>query len=484
VVDPARLRSSFDRVARHGDEVPLFFYSALFLTHPQTRRLFPPSMATQRDRLVGALGTIVSRVDDLDSLVPFVQQLGRDHRKFGVIADHYPAVGQALLATLEHFLGDEWTPELAKEWTQAYQVVSGVMFEAAEAEAGTSPPWWEAEVIAHERRAADLAVITVRTQGRLTYLPGQSLSVQTAQRPRMWRFYSPANAVRPDGLIEFHVRAADGGWVSSALVHSVGVGDVLLLGPPVGELTLDRESRRDLLLLAGGTGLAPLRAMVDDMAREIGWARRVHLVHAGRREQDLYDLATLQRVAAATNWLTVVPVAELGPTRSARIGTAADVALQLGRWHDHDIYICGSDAMVAYSRDLLARAGVEPARVRHESFGYRDTSVDALPPEEDVDAAAADVAEGHRPPVHPAAAEGGAATDGGAGWAAGVPLTEADGVRAHAGHPAPGHGPAGHGPAGHGPAGHGPAWAEQSGGYATGVASTPPPGSTGYGGER
>ena len=58
--------------------------------------------------------------------------------------------------------------------------------------------------------------------------------MQCPQRPRLWRYYSPANAAREDHLIEFHVRAVDGGWVSSAPVHSSGVGDVLLLGPAVG----------------------------------------------------------------------------------------------------------------------------------------------------------------------------------------------------------------------------------------------------------
>ena len=76
--------------------------------------MFPVSMANQRDKLVAALGQVISRVDDLDSVVPVLQQLGRDHRKFAVVRDHYPAVGQALLATLEHFSGSDWTPDVAR----------------------------------------------------------------------------------------------------------------------------------------------------------------------------------------------------------------------------------------------------------------------------------------------------------------------------------------------------------------------------------
>ena len=62
--------------------------------------MFPPSMAAQRDRLVAALGAVVANVDNLDAAVPFLQGLGRDHRKFAVEPGHYPAVGASLLALL------------------------------------------------------------------------------------------------------------------------------------------------------------------------------------------------------------------------------------------------------------------------------------------------------------------------------------------------------------------------------------------------
>lgn len=104
-VDVGRLRETWARVAAHGDQVPSYFYGHLFLTHPEVRQMFPATMAMQRDRLVGALAQIVTSVDDLDALVPFLRGLGGDHRRFAVVADHYPAVGGSLLATLEAFLG-------------------------------------------------------------------------------------------------------------------------------------------------------------------------------------------------------------------------------------------------------------------------------------------------------------------------------------------------------------------------------------------
>lgn len=108
-MDPAALKNSWALVAKSGDEVPLFFYSHLFLSHPEVREMFPVSMAAQRDKLVGALGAVVSNAAQIDEVVPFLQQLGRDHRRFSVVAEHYSAVGASLLATLQHFLGAAWT---------------------------------------------------------------------------------------------------------------------------------------------------------------------------------------------------------------------------------------------------------------------------------------------------------------------------------------------------------------------------------------
>ena len=89
-MDVARLKQSWSLVAAHGDQVPLYFYSLLFLANPETRQMFPTNMAGQRDRLVTALGHIVSNVDQVDRLVGFLQDLGADHRKFAVAPSTTP----------------------------------------------------------------------------------------------------------------------------------------------------------------------------------------------------------------------------------------------------------------------------------------------------------------------------------------------------------------------------------------------------------
>ena len=364
-MDIPAMRANFAKAAANGDEVPLYFYSHLFLSHPETRGMFPVSMAHQRDRLFSALGEVVARVDDLDALVPILQQLGRDHRKFGTLAAHYPAVGASLLATLEHF-DDEWSPELAKDWTEAYTLVAEVMIAAAD-EAAEQPAWWEADVVGHERRTIDVAVLQIRPRARYDYQAGQSLSLETDLRPRLWRYYSPANAPRPDGLMELHVKARDGGPVSSALVRRVGEGDVLRLGPPIGHLALEPGSDRDLLLVAGGVGLAPMKALIDQVARH-GPTRRVDLFAGFRTEHDAYDVAALRALEEENPWLTVTVAVSEDKISSLEHGDIGDVVLRHGPWSSREVCVAGPAPMVDDTVARLLRHGVPQQRLHSEVF--------------------------------------------------------------------------------------------------------------------
>ena len=371
-MDEMRLKESFSRVAAYGDEVPLFFYSHLFISHPEVREMFPVSMAGQRDRLLNALGRIVSDVSSHDALVPYLQGLGRDHRKFGAMAEHYPAVGASLLATLAHFSGPTWTEELAHDWTEAYTIIAQVMTESAAADENTNPPWWGATVVGLERRTLDVTVLRVAPDMPLPYIPGQSVAVECEARPRVWRFYSMANAPRADGTIDFHVRIVDGGSVSGAMARHIAVGSRLRLGPPVGTLRLDTASPRDVILGAGSTGLAPLKAMIEQAAG-LPNPPRVHLVFGARSATELYDLADLEKMATQWPWLTVTPAVSADPEYRGESGTVADVIGRRVPVTGQDAYICGSSAMVAATMGRLQSLGMPQDHIYVEDYGWSES---------------------------------------------------------------------------------------------------------------
>ncbi|ADB33807.1 Oxidoreductase FAD-binding domain protein [Kribbella flavida DSM 17836] len=372
-MDPAALKSSWDVVAKAGDEVPMFFYSHLFLSHPEVREMFPVSMAAQRDKLVGALGAVVSNAAELDKVVPFLQQLGRDHRRFSVIAEHYSAVGASLLATLQHFLGAAWTQQLAADWAEAYGLVAAVMVQAADESAEETPAWWPAEVLGVDRRTMDITIVQLRPEEPVPYQPGQSLALEIPYRPRRWRYFSPANAPRPDGSIELHIQLVPGGQVSGPAVRSLKKGDPVRLGAPVGDALLLPEDGRDLLMVAGGTGLAPLRAMLEQLDRRTVPVPRVHLFHGARMPWNLYEHAQLTRLTQRP-WFSYTPVVSDDASYPGRRGPVGSVAAEHGPWTGHTVLVCGSSPMVAHTVDELRAAGVPAADIRTETFGSSTTT--------------------------------------------------------------------------------------------------------------
>jgi NAD(P)H-flavin reductase/hemoglobin-like flavoprotein len=367
-IDTSALKENFaTAAARGGDDVALYFYSYLFLKYPETREMFPPAMTRQRDRLVGALVRIVTNVDNGAVLVPYLEDLGRDHRKFGTLTAHYPAVGEALLATLRHFSGDAWTDRLAADWAAAYGVVAAAMSGAAETAALTDPPYWDAEIVEVDRRTFDIAVLTVRTGVPVPYRAGQSLAVEPSTlRPREWRWYTPANA--PGGRdIELHARLIPGGPVSTALVRAAAPGDRLRFGPPFGRMTLDPAGQRPLLMVAGSTGLAPMKALIDQVARDGG--RRTHLYFGARSGREVYDRDAVAALDERHPWLTVITAVSDDLRWTGVQGLVGEVAAAGGEWSGHDVYVCGSPVMVEATVKQLMAVGVPEPQIRFEEFG-------------------------------------------------------------------------------------------------------------------
>ncbi|MGW1671082.1 globin domain-containing protein [Streptomyces sp. NPDC002324] len=359
--DAVLIQRTMAEVGPVADKVTSYFYALLFVQHPELRSMFPPAMDAQRDRLLKALLTAAEHIDNTPVLVDYLQNLGRGHRKYGTQADHYPAVGECLIGALSRYAKTSWNDETEAAWVRVYTTISQVMIDAAAADELRSPPWWLAEVVSHDPRTADIAVLTVRPNQPYPFLAGQYTSLETPWWPRIWRHYSFASAPRSDGLLTFHVKAISAGWVSNALVHRARPGDILRLGPPTGAMTVDHTTDSGLLCLGGGTGIAPIKAMVEDVA-EHGRNRPVEVFYGARTGQDLYDLDTLLRLQQTNSWLEVRPVVD-------RHGLLQlpDAIRDHGPWNGYDAYLSGPPGMIRSGVDALKDAGIPADRIRHDS---------------------------------------------------------------------------------------------------------------------
>jgi NAD(P)H-flavin reductase len=360
------VRESWARIEARQDEIAQFFYGMLFSLNPAIRDMFPINMEVQRSRLMRSLIHLVQMIDRPDELMPFLRQLGRDHRKFGVVSAQYESVGTALLAAIKRHSGNYWTTTVERAWAEAYTVMARAMLEAAAADEG--PAFWPAQVIDHQRLGWDLARLRVQPDYPVPFEAGQYVSVEVPQRARLWRYLTPANAPREDGVLEFHVRAVQGGWVSRAIVAHGQVGDMWRIGRPLGRLAVDRKADRDVLMVAGGTGISPMRSLLEDLA-QWGENPRVHLFYGGRAEDDLYALDDLHQLASTNPWLTVVPVLEQNPgSRNAEHGTLADIVTKYGAWADRDVLVSGSPAMIRSTVSRMLVAGTPLDRISYDPF--------------------------------------------------------------------------------------------------------------------
>ncbi len=369
------IRQTFAIAATAGDDLAGYFYGWLFSRNPRLREMFPPGMDAQRDRLLRALVRIVDSLSSPEDLVRYLSQLGHDHRKYSVEPAMYDAVGEALIATLRAFAGPAFTPEAQDAWTKAYQAASALMIRAAEEDSAVAPAFWTAEVIGHEQRRPGIAVLTVAPDEPLPYLAGQHVTVQTQRWPRVWRPFSVANRPRDDGLMTFHVRVVPGGWVSSALVYHTAPGDELTLGPALGNMTLAVAGHRDLLCVAGGTGLSPIKAIVEQAIRESSACpRQIFMFYGARTRDELYDLPDMYRLADAYPRFLFTPVTSDDPVFEGMQGNVGRVAARYLPHRECEAYVAGPIAMVRETIRVLKRAGIPPERIHYD---------DALLAEED-----------------------------------------------------------------------------------------------------
>jgi hemoglobin-like flavoprotein len=124
------VQTSWALVMPISDAAASLFYDRLFALDPTIRPLFKSDMSEQKKKLMQTLNVAVGGLNDVEKLVPVLEQLGARHAGYMVREQHYDLVGQALLWTLQEGLGDAFTPAVATAWTEVYGIVSSVMVQA------------------------------------------------------------------------------------------------------------------------------------------------------------------------------------------------------------------------------------------------------------------------------------------------------------------------------------------------------------------
>jgi CDP-4-dehydro-6-deoxyglucose reductase len=228
------------------------------------------------------------------------------------------------------------------------------------------------------RAAPDVMILELKLPGseQLDYLPGQYIEILLNGGHR--RAFSLATAPGSETSLQLHVRHVPGGQFTGHVFNTMKVRDMLRINGPHGSFFLREDSDKPILLVAGGTGFAPVKAIVEHAIAR-GDQRPMSIYWGGRHTVDLYQADLAAEWGENHSHIHYVPVlsdADAGDDWNGRCGLVHVAAMQdFPDLSGFQVYVCGSPVMVAAARrDFVGQCGLPEDEFIADSFEFsRDT---------------------------------------------------------------------------------------------------------------
>jgi len=230
-------------------------------------------------------------------------------------------------------------------------------------------------VLSLERPSADVAIVRIQLPATAPFRYRAGQYVEFILRDGARRSYSMANAPHNLGTpaaIELHIRHMPGGKFTDHVFGAMKEKDILRMEGPFGSFFLREDSDKPIVLLASGTGFAPIKALIEQM-HHLGSIRPVRLYWGARRKADLYLHDWLETARALVPQLEFVPVLSEPAAEDAWTGRSGfvhqAVMADLPDLSGHQVYACGVPVMVeSAQRDFVARCGLPADEFYADSF--------------------------------------------------------------------------------------------------------------------
>ena len=229
----------------------------------------------------------------------------------------------------------------------------------------------QAKVFKKIQLAPDVTQLQLRFPAgvRVKFKAGQYLQLLLPDGQR--RSYSMANAPHESDAVQLHIRHLPQGHFSDAMLKNLQVGDVLKLELPHGDFYLREDRERPMLMVAGGTGFAPIKSIIDHIVRQ-KLMRTVHLYWGARTPEGIYAADVVARWAQQFPTLVVHPVlsdVSDASTWGGRTGFVHEaVAADFADLSDWDVYACGGLPMVNALREVCAQRGLPEGHFYSDAF--------------------------------------------------------------------------------------------------------------------
>lgn len=392
----AIVKSTAPVLAEHGETLTRHFYKRMFSHNPEVAPFFNPAHQTagkQQRALAGAIAAYAANIDNLEVLGGAVELIAQKHASLMIKPEHYPIVGENLLASIREVLGEAATDEIIGAWAAAYGFLAEILIGREKQiyeENAKKPGGWEGfkplRVSRKEKESSNItSFYLVAADGAPlpAFKPGQYITVRakTPDGSTTMRNYSLSD--KPG---QPHLRISvkrevppeantPQGYVSNLLHDTIEAGDTIEIAPPCGEFFLDvtEKHERPLVLLAAGVGITPIMSILL-AALEAFPGREIVFVHAALNEQVQAFGKTVAALADRHGNLKAYHRYSDGGQRTGTASTGfvtAEYLESLLPGRDADYYFCGPQPfMVGIYHDLM-KWGIPASQVHFEFFGPR-----------------------------------------------------------------------------------------------------------------
>lgn len=396
----AIVKSTAPILEEHGETLTRHFYKRMFAHNPEVGPFFNPANQTaglQQKALAGAICAYAANIDNLEVLGGAVELIAQKHASLLIKPEHYPIVGENLLASIREVLGAGATDDVINAWAEAYGFLADILIGREKQiyhESAVMPGGWEGfkpfRVTRKEIESDNITsfYLVPANGGKLPeFKPGQYITIRVPSPcgHTTMRNYSLSDKPGRDWF-RISVKRETGaqadtpdGYVSNLLHNQVEVGATLEIAPPCGEFFLDVTEKhvRPLVLLAAGVGITPMLSILQS-ALDAMPDRKIIFIHGSLNEGVQAFKTTVDALAAKHPNLTAhyrySDPARAGVKREGSASTGlidAGLISSLVPDRNADYFFCGPQPfMVGIYHELLAW-GIPPAQVHFEFFGPR-----------------------------------------------------------------------------------------------------------------
>lgn len=364
------IKSTIPVLEVHGTAITSRFYQRLFAEHPELLNIFNHAnqeKGRQPKALANVLYQAAIHIEHLERLAPAVATIAHKHRSLGVKKEHYPIVGEHLLAAIKEVLGDAATDDIIAAWGAAYGVIASI-FISTEEELYQTSGWEGFKTFKVVNKVRESDVITSfyfePTDG--SHLPkskpGQYVTIRVniaGENYQLNRQYS-LSGNQSEQAYRISVKKEFNGKVSNWLHDHVQIGDTLEVSAPAGEFILQDQNETPVVLISGGVGTTPLLSML-------------HALEGTKREVTYLHICKNANVHAfKEEVITAFSSVEKGQFMFKYTD-------ETGRLQGNDLrpfisehaeyYLCGPMSFMLAVREQLRLLGVEDTQVHFEFFG-------------------------------------------------------------------------------------------------------------------